>query len=95
MVGLLIGTVPGMLPAGAAGWPSDAPIGAPEREMLVTGGVTDARIDPKGQAADTPPTTAPSPERPSPLTVLSVGMLATGGGLFGLRRLVGGPGQVR
>lgn len=95
MVGLLIGTVPGMLPAGAAGGPSEAPIGAPGREMLVTGGVTDARIDPKRQAADTPPTTAPSPEQPSPLTVLSVGMLATAGGLFGLRRLVGGPGQVR
>lgn len=95
MVGLLIGAVPGMLPAGAAGGPSDASIGAPEREMLVTGGVTDARIDPKGQSADSPPTTATIPDRVSPLTLLSIGMLATGGGLFGLRRLVGGPGAVR
>jgi hypothetical protein len=95
MVGLFIGTVPGMLPAGAAGRPSDPPIGAPERKMLVTGGVTDARIDPKGQAADATPVTVPIPERPSPLTLLSVGMLATGGGLFGLRRVAGGPGSVR
>lgn len=99
MAGLIVGMVPGSMPApsGAAGGdglgslPGATPAG-PSREHTILG-------QPNGPAKQVPHDAAADPSAgtsgPNPLTLLSAGLLAAGGGLLGVRRLASAGSSVR
>lgn len=98
LAGLLVATVPGALPGGAATGALDSvgsPVEVPEAVSPAGdggGGFEQAAPDPTIEAARTPP--APDPA-PSPLGIVSVALLVTGGGLFAVRRMRSGRDEVR
>ena len=95
LAGLLVATVPGVLP-GSGGTAGSGASGVPSLEMMgsappapgeVTGG--DGLTQTETEAAAAPdPNRSPEPSvRAAPLGLLSGAMLAIGGGLFALRRV--------